>query len=83
MQPIIVLQKLKSLTDSRVKLTFEDGEVVIADLDIVLEEENVLVFDLVMSNRPDKYERSDKRPHILAKVSDVISCEPASEVRVE
>lgn len=64
-------------SNSRVRLTFQDGEVLIADLDMVLEDENAIVFDLVISNRPDKYERSDKRPHIFANISDVENCEPA------
>ena len=63
--------------DSRVKLTFRDGEILIGDLDVV--HENVIVFDLVTSNRPDKYERSDKRPHISATISDVTECERVSE----
>ena len=65
--------------DSRVKLTFRDGEILIGDLDVV--HENVIVFDLVTSNRPDKYERSDKRPHISGAISDVTECERVSEPR--
>ena len=78
-----VLEKLKSCVNSRVKLTFRDGEVLIADLNFVLEEENLIVFELVKSNRPDKYERSDKRPHISAAISDVMGCERASELQVQ
>lgn len=78
-----VLEKLKMCVDSRVKLTFRDGEVLIADLDFVLEDENMIVFDLVTSNRPDKYERSDKRPHISAAISDVTECERVSEPQVQ
>lgn len=78
-----VLEKLKMYVNSRVKLAFRDGEVLIADLDVVLEDENTIVFDLVTSNRPDKYERSDKRPHISATISDVIECERVSELRAQ
>ena len=74
-----LLEKLKTCVDSRVKLTFRDGEILIGDLDVV--HENVIVFDLVTSNRPDKYERSDKRPHISAAISDVTECERVSEPR--
>jgi hypothetical protein len=74
-----VLEKLESGVNSRVKLTFRDGEVLIADLTLVLKEENLIVFDLVRSTLPDKYERSDKRPHISAAISDVTECERASE----
>ena len=78
-----VLEKLKTCANSRVKLTFRDGEILIGDLDVVLEDENVIVFDLVTSNRPDKYERSDKRPHISATISDVTECDRVSEPRVQ
>jgi small nuclear ribonucleoprotein (snRNP)-like protein len=70
-----VLEKLKTCVDSRVKLTFRDGEVLIANLRFVLEEENLIVFDLVRSNRPDKYERSDERPAISTTISEVTECE--------
>jgi small nuclear ribonucleoprotein (snRNP)-like protein len=70
--------KLKMYVNSTVQLAFKDGEVLIADLDMVLEDENAIVFDLVRSNRPDKYERSDKRPHIFANISDLVRCEPAN-----
>jgi hypothetical protein len=78
-----VLEKLKKCAHSRIKLTFRDGEILIGDLDVVLEDENVIVFDLVTSNRPDKYERSDKRPHISAAISDVTECERVAEPRVQ
>lgn len=74
-----IIEKLKKCANSRVKLTFSDGEILIADLDFVLDDENLIIFDLVLSNRPDKYERSDKRPHISAAISDVIECEKADE----
>lgn len=51
---------------------------VVADLDFVLEEDDAIIYDLVRSNRPDKYEKADKPPHIEAKLSDVIDCEPLS-----
>ena len=83
MSVIDVVEKLRRCVDSRVKLTFRDGEILVGDLDVVLEDENVIVFDLVTSNRPDKYERTDKRPHISAAISDVTDCQPATELRVQ
>jgi hypothetical protein len=70
-----IVGKLRTCINSRVKLTFRDDEILIADLDFVLEEENLIIFDLILSNRPDKYERLDKRPHISATISDVVECE--------
>jgi len=72
--------KLRACMNSRVKLSFRDGEVLVADLDLVLEGENAIVFDLIYSNRPDKYEKSDKRPHIFANISDVLGCEHIGSV---
>jgi hypothetical protein len=72
-----LVEKLKRCLKSRVKLAFRDGEVLVADLDFVLEDEVAIVFDLIESNRPDKYERSDKRPHIFANISDIVHCEKA------
>lgn len=78
-----VLEKLKTCVDSRVQLTFRDGEVLTADLNFVLEKDNLIVFDLVRSNRPDKYERSDERPGISAAISDVTECERVTGLRVQ
>lgn len=78
-----ILEKLKTCVESRVKLAFRDGEIVIGDLDVVLEDGNVIVFDLVTSNRPDKYERSEKRSHISATISDLTDCERVSEPRIQ
>ncbi len=72
-----LLTQLRGHLNTRVKLAFRDGEIVIGQLDLVLEDKRAIVFDLVTSNRPDKYEKSDKRPHIFADISDVIWCEPA------
>jgi small nuclear ribonucleoprotein (snRNP)-like protein len=78
-----VLQKLKMNLNSRVRLSFRDGEILIADLDSVLEDENLIVFDLVKSNRPDKYERTDKRPHVSTNISDVMECEGEGHAEVQ
>jgi hypothetical protein len=74
-----LVDELRKYANSRVKIIFTDGEIVLADLDLVLEEENAIIFDLVTSNRPDRYEKRGKMPHISAKISDVISCEPMAE----
>ena len=49
----------------------------VAALDLVMEDENAIVFALIESNRPDKYNRSDKSPHISLNISDIIHCEKA------
>ena len=67
---------LKDKVGRNVKLTFSDGEVLVGKLLIVLEEEDGIIFDLIKSNRPRKYERSDLRPSLWARISDVLTCEP-------
>ena len=69
------VEKLREQVNKRVRMRFTDGEDLVADLGLVLEDENAVVFDLVASNRPEKYEKSDKRPHIFAKIDDILSCE--------
>jgi hypothetical protein len=71
-----ILEKLKRSVGRRVRLVFSDGEVLTADLSLLLEDEDAIVFDLLATNRPDKYEKSDKPPHIFAKIPDVVRCEP-------
>lgn len=67
---------LKQRVDTRVRLTFSDGESVTAALGLVLEDENAVVFDLIASNKPDKYEKSDKPPHIFANIEEIVAWEP-------
>jgi len=63
-----LIDSLRKGERGKVRLSFSDGEVLVAKLDLVLEDEDAVVFDLVASNRPDKYEKSDKPPHIYASV---------------
>lgn len=74
-----VLEKLKRSVDRRVRLAFLDGEILTADLSLVLEDEDAIIFDLVATNRPDKYEKSDKPPCIFAKIPDIVRCEPLDD----
>jgi hypothetical protein len=74
-----ILQELKSLKHSCAKITFADGEAVVAS-DIYItgeidEPENAFIFTLLHSNRPDKWPNLAERPTIYAKVEDVLTCE--------
>ncbi len=77
MQSRQLLNLLRGYVNKRIRLSFSDGEVLVADLDLVLDDEDAVVFDLVASNKPDKYEKSDKAPHIFAKIGDIVHCELA------
>ena len=72
----VILEQLKKQVATRVRLTFSDGEIVVADLDLVLEDEEAVILDLTSSNRPEKYRWSDGPPHIFANVADITSCKP-------
>jgi len=71
-----MLEQLKEQLNKRVRIAFSNGEVVVADVFLVLDDEGAVVFDLVSSNEPAKYVKSDKPPHILARIADITSCEP-------
>ena len=58
---------------------FLDGEVLTADLSLVLEDEDGIIFDLLATNRPEKYGKSVKPPHIFAKIPDIVRCEPLED----
>lgn len=72
-----MMEKLKRLQDSRVRITFSDGEILIADIDLVLKDEAAVTLDLVSSNRPEKYAHLQEPRHIFAKVAGIVSCDPA------
>ena len=71
-----LVDELKQLLDKRVRLVFSDGEAVVCDLQFVIEEDDSVVFELVSSNRPGKYEGSDIRPTVRGKISEIIECCP-------
>ena len=67
---------LKSNSEGPLRLSFSDGEVLYAKRLTVLEEEDLIAFELVESNRPDKYEKTDERPGLVARLSELVECEP-------
>lgn len=75
MQDSRAIAGIKPYVGREVKLIFSDGEVAVGKLVCVLEDEGAIVFDLVTSNRPDKYERSDVRPSLWANLSDIVRYE--------
>lgn len=53
---------LKANVNKLVKITATDGQVLVVKLIAVGEEEEDIIYDLVRTNRPDKYERLDVQP---------------------
>jgi hypothetical protein len=79
MDRLKLIDSLRKGVRGKVRLSFSDGEVLVARLDLVLEDEDAVVFDMLASNRPDKYEKSDKLPHIFARIAEITSCERVEE----
>lgn len=70
-----LVEKLMQLLNRRVRFVFSDGEVLVGDLEFVIPEDDSVIFELVSSNRPDKYENCDVRPTGLGKISEIVECD--------
>lgn len=71
---------LKAYSQGPTKLTFADGEIIYARRITVLEDQDLIAFDLVKSNRAKPhYEGVEYPPGITARISDIITCEPAPD----
>lgn len=77
-----MVEKLRQLLDRRVRLVFADGEVLTGDLQFVIEEDDSIIFELVWSNRSGKYERSDLRPTLRGKISEILECDAEKSLGV-
>ncbi|MGH9400616.1 MAG: hypothetical protein ACRD2P_00745 [Terriglobia bacterium] len=74
-----LLTVLRSRPPGPMKIEFTDGESVIAEDITFLEEEGLVWYHLLRSNRPEKYESFDE-PHLYsAKLSDILLCEIGKE----
>jgi small nuclear ribonucleoprotein (snRNP)-like protein len=71
-----ILEVLKANTDKTVKITCKDGEVLIAKVLCVFDEEGEMVYDLVSSSDKSKYEKNEKKSAYLLRLEDVGSAEP-------
>jgi hypothetical protein len=71
-----VLVILKANLDGPVRLVFADGEIIDARRLSVLEEEDLIAFELIKSSRPYKYEKTDEPLGLVAKLSELLDCQP-------
>jgi hypothetical protein len=58
---------------SVIELRFRDGEILLARRASVLPEEGIIAFELIRSNRPSKYEKTDEPMLLVADIPDVES----------
>jgi hypothetical protein len=59
-----------------VRLTFTDGEVIVARRLDLIESDDLISFELVESSRPDRYEKTDEPLGLVAKLSELADCSP-------
>ncbi len=73
------LALLRSAPQRPVMIQFVDGESVIATELTLLEDEGLIWYRLLRSNRQQKYESFDE-PHLYsARLSDIMACDLAGE----
>jgi hypothetical protein len=70
------IELLRSCPKGRFKIEFSDGEVVFAEDFTLLEDDGLVWYHLLRSNRPEKYESFDELYLSSAKLSDILRCEP-------
>jgi hypothetical protein len=70
------LQLLKDRTNGTVRITCTDGEVIIAKVQLVSEEDEDVVYDLISTTKEVHYEKHDEQPAYLIKFEDISSVEP-------
>jgi hypothetical protein len=71
------LSVLKDHIDRVVTIDCMDGEVLTAKVLVVSEEDEDIIFDLVSTNRQDKYEKLDRQPAYLLRFQHITHVEPA------
>jgi hypothetical protein len=68
------LQLLKSRAVVRIKCM--DGEVILAKVQLVSEEDEDVIYDLVSTTKESRYEKHDEQPAYLIRFEDIESVEP-------
>ena len=72
------LQLLKASIDQIVKITCSDGEILVAKVLSVSEEEEDVIYDLVKTTRDEHYEKRDVQPAYLIHFRSITRVEPYS-----
>lgn len=73
------LKLLKSRLDKAVRIFCLDGEVIVAKVLFVSENEGDLSYDLISTNRESQYEKLDRQPAYLIRFDDISAVEAADE----
>lgn len=65
------LQLLKASIDKVVKITCSDGEILLAKVHAVSDEDEDVIYDLVSTTRESHYEKRDEQPVYLIAFQDI------------
>jgi hypothetical protein len=69
------LETLKANVDRLVKINSFDGEVIVAKVHFVSEEDEDVIYDLVSTSRESQYEKLDQQPAYRIRFQDIESVE--------
>lgn len=58
-----------------VRINFDDGEAVVARVIDVSQEDEDVIYRLISTNRPNRYEKTDVEPTLSASLESIVSVE--------
>lgn len=70
------LKLLKASIDRVVKITCSDGEILLAKVHSVSDEDADVIYDLVSTTKESHYEKHDEQPAYLIRFGDIERVEP-------
>ena len=70
------LELLKASTDKYVVIHIEDGEVIVAAVHFVSDEDQDVIYDVISSNRPERYRDDTSKPAYLMPFAKIEFIEP-------
>lgn len=70
------VQLLKASIDKVVKIVSYDGEIMLAKVHAISDEDQDVIYDLVSTTKPSLYKKHDEQPAYLIKFEDIEHIEP-------
>jgi hypothetical protein len=70
---------IKQNVDNVVRITCRDGEVILAKIDVVDESEGEVVYEMISTTNPSKYEKFDQQPAYLIHFREIAFVQPSKE----
>ena len=71
------LQLLSASVGKDVKITCTDGEVLVARIDSVSEEDSDVIYELISTSNESHYEKYDQQPAYRIGFVEIVKVEPA------